>query len=181
MKEKFKLPEEARKQFAEMDKKYGIRYWAKDGTPMSMAEWCEKFEDNEYRRVGLYQSWLLDVSTVWLGMDHSFNSDPKHKPIIFETMVFPKLSPRGCEIYCQRYATLQEAEDGHKYAIRLYKNRIDKFLLIYLDWFWYRAKQKGRMILDGSYYRDYVRQTCKNLWSWTKVQALRLSHKRNKP
>ena len=46
------------------------------------------------------------VSTVFLGLDHSFGHGP---PILFETMAFI-----GHEsIACERYATWAEAEEGH--------------------------------------------------------------------
>lgn len=51
------------------------------------------------------------ISTVFLGLDHSFgNSGP---PILFETMVFPNHVKHLHETHCQRYATWDEAEAGH--------------------------------------------------------------------
>ncbi|HEY6143716.1 MAG TPA: hypothetical protein VIV55_09930 [Flavobacterium sp.] len=49
------------------------------------------------------------VSTVFLGIDHSFRSDV---PILFETMIF------GGELegYQERYSTWDEAVKGHKRA-----------------------------------------------------------------
>jgi hypothetical protein len=47
------------------------------------------------------------VSTVFLGLDHSFGHGP---PLLFETMLFVMGSEQGCERYC----TWAEAEAGHK-------------------------------------------------------------------
>ena len=51
------------------------------------------------------------VSTVFLGLDHSFGSGP---PMIFETMVFG--GPMSDEI--ERYSTWEEAEKGHDEMVR---------------------------------------------------------------
>jgi len=52
----------------------------------------------------------LDVSTVWLGIDHNF-SRGEHRPHIFETMVFG-----DCDFDqdCVRYSTEQDALEGHR-------------------------------------------------------------------
>lgn len=46
------------------------------------------------------------VSTVFIGLDHSFGEGP---PLLFETMVF---GPYGDQTH--RYSTWEEAEVGHK-------------------------------------------------------------------
>ena len=52
------------------------------------------------------------VSTVFLGMDHSFDGGT---PVLFETMIF------GGEYdqFQERYCTWDEAEEGHKVACEL--------------------------------------------------------------
>lgn len=50
------------------------------------------------------------VSTVFLGLDHSFGSGP---PILFETMIFG--GPH--DGYQERYSSWDEAEKGHKKAL----------------------------------------------------------------
>lgn len=58
------------------------------------------------------------VSTMWLGIDHNHIYGP---PILFETMIFE--DGKGyIEIYCDRYSTWKEAEDGHKKAVEWVKN-----------------------------------------------------------
>ena len=50
------------------------------------------------------------VSTVWLGLDHSFGREGP--PLIFETMLFERDS--WSEEDVARHSTLEEAEAGHR-------------------------------------------------------------------
>ena len=54
----------------------------------------------------------VHVSTVFLGLDHSFGDGP---PLVFETMTFDNrpAEQRTCDQYAWRYSTLDEAEAGH--------------------------------------------------------------------
>lgn len=54
------------------------------------------------------------VSTVFLGINHAFSGGP---PIVFETMVFSK----GGDGDCHRYATWEEAEEGHEKVCREFR------------------------------------------------------------
>lgn len=69
-------------------------------------EWAEKFgkADNSVAKTEIGD---VIVSTVFLGLDHAFYKD---EPQLFETMVFGG-SHNECQ---QRYATWEEAEEGHK-------------------------------------------------------------------
>lgn len=61
-------------------------YYRRDGTVSNMREWATMFERKEERIV--QQSYLpngIFVSTVFLGLDHSFGDGP---PLIFESMAF---------------------------------------------------------------------------------------------
>mgnify|MGYP001589919860 FL=1 len=60
-------------------------YYDKDGSPLDWVGWCVRMEDHEYKRVARDEIGDVHVSTVWLGMNHSFSG--KH-PLIFETMIF---------------------------------------------------------------------------------------------
>ena len=51
------------------------------------------------------------VSTVFLGLDHSFGFGP---PLLFETMIFDPSDECGC----WRYANYREALKGHQHAIK---------------------------------------------------------------
>jgi len=84
--------------------------------PASLMEWAAAFEDRASRRVA--STTLPDgtyISTVFLGLDHSFGEGP---PQIFETMVFPSADDLNEEL-CWRYATWDEAEAGHERAVAL--------------------------------------------------------------
>jgi hypothetical protein len=67
--------------------------------------------DDEYRVIDNTKIGDATISTVWLGLDHSFGADPK--PLIFETMIFG--GPH--DGYCKRYATEIEAQGGHELAV----------------------------------------------------------------
>lgn len=77
-------------------------------------KWGKRFNDFHKRRV---RSTYLDdiwISTVFLGVDHNFDSGP---PLLFETMVFKDSE----EIDCNRCATWREALRIHHYSVDLYK------------------------------------------------------------
>lgn len=94
-------------------------YYSRNGEPMSMQEWAKELEAPDAKRVA---STTLPngywVSTVWLGIDHSFGGV---RPIIFETMVFKhdKTADGGAgvtewgEVDSDRYSTEAEALEGH--------------------------------------------------------------------
>ena len=74
-------------------------------------EWGEWFETAN-RVVAKDEINGARVSTVFLGLDHSFGGN---KPLLFETMIF------GGEHddYQERYTTWEEAEAGHKKAVEM--------------------------------------------------------------
>tara|TARA_R100001143_G_scaffold9092_1_gene11069 strand:+ start:808 stop:1227 length:420 start_codon:yes stop_codon:yes gene_type:complete len=71
------------------------------------------FVEFEHPELGPFK---IEISTVFLVLDHSWEDGP---PLLFETMVFcdsdhEKLrSLRWADIDMQRYATLEEAREGH--------------------------------------------------------------------
>lgn len=83
-------------------------YYDREGKQIDAREWVRLFKSDEYKRVALDAVGPVRVSTVWLGLDHSFNGDSA--PLIFETMVFEGDSDGDCE----RYTTLTEAQRGHE-------------------------------------------------------------------
>lgn len=91
-------------------------------------EQTQKMCDTDSKHVAsdiLEDKW---VSTVWLGLDHNLND--KGDPLIFETMIFDHSDGKTdmSDIYCERYSTWQEAEEGHKKALEWVKNGCkDKF------------------------------------------------------
>jgi hypothetical protein len=68
-------------------------YYDRQGKPMTLQQWAEKFEDAHYRHVArdvigpdepLDPAPLITVMTFWLGLNHDWRSD---EPLIFETLV----------------------------------------------------------------------------------------------
>ena len=55
------------------------------------------------------------VSTIFLGLDHSFGFSKV--PILYETMIFG--GPFDAREYLTRYATREEAIEGHKRAVKV--------------------------------------------------------------
>lgn len=56
----------------------------------------------------------VNVSTVFLGIDHNFLGG---KPILFETMCFCRGDSEWDE-YQERYSTWAEAEEGHRRIVK---------------------------------------------------------------
>jgi len=54
------------------------------------------------------------ISTVFLGMDHSYNSNIS---LWFETMIF---NENDQDVYCERYTTYDQAVEGHEYSKRAF-------------------------------------------------------------
>lgn len=109
-----------------------MTWYDKEGQPISIPEWGALHDDDDYMRVGLTEVGPYVVSTVWIGLDHSFGRGP---PVIFETMVFTKSAWEAdrseedhellVEIDGRRYSTLQEAQEGHEETILLVEATLD--------------------------------------------------------
>lgn len=83
-------------------------------------EWSknrEELKKNDKKHVGLDFVDGKRISTTWLGIDHQFRDGP---PLLFETMVFDDGSWN--DIYCKRYTTWKEAEEGHKATVQWVKD-----------------------------------------------------------
>ncbi len=76
-----------------------------------VTEWAKVFE-NGNRRVASTERGEISVSTVFLGIDHSYG---RGEPALFETMIFGGEHDEDT----WRYATWKEAEEGHKKACNL--------------------------------------------------------------
>ena len=86
------------------------RYILKDGVPVPESDllaWAKWLENDDNKRVAVTEVGEARISTVFLGLDHSFGTGA---PVLFETMVF------GGELdqHQQRYYTLEEAMIGHE-------------------------------------------------------------------
>lgn len=98
---------------------YEVTYYDRQGKPMTMLEWSEKLTDLLYKRVAFWQLDDVVVSTVWLGLNHSWLGHGP--PIIFETMVFGTTMNETM----WRYATEEQALQGHAEAVILVKSLLN--------------------------------------------------------
>jgi len=90
-------------------------YYDKRGKPIDYITCMKLLGDPDYKFVA--RDILPDgkvVSTVWLGLDHSLGIGEKR---IFETMIFPS-EDDYTSLDCERYATLEEAREGHKRMLK---------------------------------------------------------------
>ena len=84
-----------------------------DVVEVSLQQWGRFFEKIGNRRVAFDKVGVYLVSTVFLGIDHNFLEEgPPH---LFETMIFKAGSNQ--DLYCERYATWDEAVEGHERAV----------------------------------------------------------------
>jgi len=92
-------------------------YFRRDGSPYPESkEGFEEYTKDRKKNRRVADTTLADgkwVSTVWLGLNHSYGDGP---PLIFETMVFPSRDD-FTDLDCKRYATEEEATTGHKEMI----------------------------------------------------------------
>lgn len=84
-------------------------YYDWDGHPITLEQWVKLF--GQKRHFGDTDLGSLGrVSTVWLGLDHSWGGGT---PVIFETMVFGgPLDQEG-----MRYCTAEDARAGHEFMV----------------------------------------------------------------
>ena len=94
-------------------------YYDRQGKPMTMQQWAQRFEDEDYRHIArdvigpdepLDPAPLITVSTFWLGLNHDWRSD---EPLIYETII---VGGEHDEIG-MRYATEKQAREGHRRAV----------------------------------------------------------------
>lgn len=84
-------------------------YILKGKTPICVDQDISKYPDANERIIVRSERGDLLVSTVFLGMDHSWgNGDP----ILFESMTF-KDGSQFEELGCERYTTYDDAIEGH--------------------------------------------------------------------
>lgn len=98
-----------------------LYYYARNGDEITMEQYLPLFADRTYKIVEQTTVGPYQVSTVWLGLDHSFGDFSK--PMIFETMVFTSDSWEGrdplLDLECRRYSTEEEARTGHAEYVTL--------------------------------------------------------------
>lgn len=91
---------------------------------MKWARWLESEKGHRDRRIGYDKMEEVDVSTVFMGLDHGWGDDT---PVLFETMVFNGIN-KPVEDYTARYHTLEEAREGHKRVVEEVKK--EKFFWV---------------------------------------------------
>lgn len=97
----------------------GPRFFDRQGRRIDYREAVRLLEDVDYRRVAWDAVGDLEVSTVWLGLDHSFGLGP---PLIFETMIF-EAGPLNTE--CRRYGSEAAALAGHREVLEVCRLELD--------------------------------------------------------
>ena len=84
-----------------------MRYYDRQGNPITLDQWANGALANSVAKTDVGVSGTtVHVSTVWLGLDHSFGDGPL---LIFETMVFGG----NLDLEMDRYTTEAEALAGH--------------------------------------------------------------------
>ena len=78
--------------------------------------------NNNHRVVCQTEVPIGSVSTVFLGLDHSFHPDAQ--PILFETMIFTTEDDHPLDNWQYRYCTMSEASLGHAIAVMLAESTI---------------------------------------------------------
>ena len=79
--------------------------------PVDLMAWARWFENAE-RHIGSTTKGDVHVSTVFLGVDHSFGDGA---PLLYETMIFGGEHDQ----YQDRCSTYEQAEEMHKKACAL--------------------------------------------------------------
>ena len=105
----------------EWDKDWDGRpiYYDRQGQPMTMHQWAEKFQDEDYTHIArdvigpvepLDPAPLIIVSTFWLGVNPNWRND---EPLIYETLI----TGGGYDATGMRYATEEQAREGHRRVV----------------------------------------------------------------
>jgi hypothetical protein len=93
-------------------------YYDFDGEPITMWQWAELWHSD--RHVQLTTVGDVEVSTVWLGLNHNFGLDGP--PLIFESMVFGGiLDGEQC-----RYPNWNAALAGHDQLVAQVRDSLSR-------------------------------------------------------
>ena len=85
---------------------------------LAYAEWFATYD----RHVAKTKVEDVEVSTVFLGLDHNFMGDV---PILWETMIFGDKEKESLYDYQERYATFDEAKAGHQRAVEFVREKLN--------------------------------------------------------
>ena len=122
------------------------KYYDRQGNEMSLWEWSNYLIDYEYKVIGSDIIGDYRISTVWLGLDHSWaclaGNETNNTILIFETMIFKNGDYRDYKEdeadksefdgYQERYSTEEEAIAGHLEACKLVTEKLKEAELIEL-------------------------------------------------
>lgn len=81
---------------------------------MQWAMWFELARRSGASAIGKDDVSNAFVSTTFLGIDHNYWGGA---PLLFETMVFAQEEDGSSDMFQERYATIEEAEAGHKRVV----------------------------------------------------------------
>lgn len=94
---------------------------------LEWARWLENNKKNMHVRFNTIKKFNVDISTVFLGLDHGYprwsGHTKSYKPVLFETMIFWP-SNEELDQYQERYSTWKEALEGHRKAVRMVIDKI---------------------------------------------------------
>lgn len=95
-------------------------YYDANGMPISRERWALLFSEGAMSRlIARARVGPILLSTVWLGIDHSWGQGP---PVLFETMTFPRLLRDRARYWDwqiqDRYHTVEQARAGHERWLR---------------------------------------------------------------
>ncbi len=98
------------------------RYFSQEGIGYDdTLKWAKHIEERDNKSIK--QEYVFFgrfwISTVWLGLDHSWNEN--EPPLIFESMVFNS-NHDGYDLDMNRYTTREEAIAGHQALVRKWSN-----------------------------------------------------------
>ena len=101
--------------------RYVIMTEAGELVPVGPIRWARWLEENRtLRQLEQDEVEGVLISTVFLGLDHSFEKDAP--PLYFESMVFKKTGKKvdWHELEMERYSTRDEALRGHRKLVKKY-------------------------------------------------------------
>lgn len=84
---------------------------------VNMMTWAAWFENSNNRRVAFDRVKDIEISTVFLGIDHRYGDGP---PLLFETMTF---GPDGHEQKQERCSTWDQAIKQHQKILEAIKGK----------------------------------------------------------
>ena len=101
----------------------GRKLWVlRDGEPVpepDVMKWGQWYENAANRIVAKTKIGDAEVSTVFLGLDHSFGEG---EPVLWETMIFGGVHDQ----YQDRYTSKEAALAGHEVAVALVRKTLNE-------------------------------------------------------